>query len=54
MSGSWGEYEGKKVVIVGCATGMGAATVELLVKAGAEVHAFDVKPVEIAGLDALA
>ncbi len=50
MSGSWGEYEGKKVVVIGCATGMGAATVELLVKAGAEVHAFDVKPVEIAGI----
>lgn len=46
MAQSWGEYEGKKAVVVGCATGMGAATVELLLDAGAEVHAFDVKPVE--------
>jgi NAD(P)-dependent dehydrogenase (short-subunit alcohol dehydrogenase family) len=50
MAGSWGEYEGKKTVIVGCATGMGAATAQLLVAAGAEVHPFDVKPVELAGL----
>lgn len=50
MSGSWGEYAGKKAIVVGCATGMGAATVERLLKAGAEVHAFDVKPVEVEGL----
>lgn len=50
MTQSWGEYKGKKAVVVGCATGMGAATVRLLLDAGAEVHAFDIKAVEVDGL----
>ncbi len=39
-------YSGKKVVITGCATGMGAAAAELLVSLGAEVHALDVGEVK--------
>lgn len=50
MTASWAEYDGKKTVVVGCATGMGAATVRLLLDAGAEVHAFDVKSVDKPGL----
>ena len=41
-------YEGKTVVITGCATGMGAAAAELLVELGAEVHALDVQDVQAA------
>lgn len=50
MSRSWSEYKGLKVVIIGAATGMGAATCQLLVDGGADVYAFDVKPVEIKGI----
>ena len=39
-------YEGKTVVITGCATGMGAAAAEQLVELGAEVHALDVQDVQ--------
>ena len=35
-------YEGKTVVVVGAATGMGDATARTLVDLGAEVHALDV------------
>lgn len=38
-------YEGKKVVITGAASGMGQATVRLLVELGAEIYALDVKEV---------
>lgn len=38
-------YGGQRVVITGCATGMGAAAAKLLCDLGAEVHALDVKPV---------
>lgn len=37
-------YQGKRVVIAGCFSGMGAACARLLVKAGAEVHGVDIKP----------
>ena len=40
-------YAGKKVVITGCATGMGAAAAELLVGLGAEVHALDIGDVQV-------
>ncbi|MEZ4332261.1 MAG: coniferyl-alcohol dehydrogenase [Myxococcota bacterium] len=40
-------YAGKKVVITGCATGMGAAAAELLVGLGAEVHALDIGEVKV-------
>ena len=38
-------YDGKRVVITGAASGMGAATTAMLAAAGAEVHALDVAPV---------
>ena len=39
-------YEGKKVVITGCATGMGATAAEMVVKLGAEVWALDIGDVK--------
>jgi NAD(P)-dependent dehydrogenase (short-subunit alcohol dehydrogenase family) len=49
MSTPWG-YEGKRVAVVGCASGMGEATARELVRLGAEVHGADVhpSPVELA------
>ena len=43
-------YEGKRVIVSGAASGMGAATTELLVELGAEVHAIDIKKPDITGL----
>jgi NAD(P)-dependent dehydrogenase (short-subunit alcohol dehydrogenase family) len=43
-------YEGKRVIVTGAASGMGAATTRILVELGAEVHAIDLKPPEIGGL----
>jgi NAD(P)-dependent dehydrogenase (short-subunit alcohol dehydrogenase family) len=43
MSNPW-TYEGKRVSIVGCASGMGEATARELVRLGAEVHGADVRP----------
>lgn len=40
-------YAGKKIVITGCATGMGAAAAELLVSLGAELHALDIGQVRV-------
>jgi NAD(P)-dependent dehydrogenase (short-subunit alcohol dehydrogenase family) len=40
-------YQGKKVVVTGAASGMGAATAALLVELGAEVIGLDVKPTEV-------
>jgi len=37
-------YDGKRVAIVGCASGMGEATAAELARLGAEVHGFDIKP----------
>ena len=45
-------YAGKKVVVTGAASGMGAATAGLLVDLGAEVHALDVQPTDLAGATA--
>jgi len=44
------DYDGKRAIVTGGASGMGRATATALVAAGAEVHAWDVKPVEIDGL----
>lgn len=41
-------YKGKRVVVTGCHSGIGHATAALLVAAGAEVHGFDIKPVDLA------
>jgi NAD(P)-dependent dehydrogenase (short-subunit alcohol dehydrogenase family) len=39
-------YDGKRVVVTGAASGMGAATVAMLAAAGAEVHALDIAPID--------
>ena len=36
------ELDGKKIIITGCANGMGAATVRAYVKAGADVIGMDI------------
>jgi NAD(P)-dependent dehydrogenase (short-subunit alcohol dehydrogenase family) len=43
-------YEGKRVIVTGAASGMGAATAEILVELGAEVHVIDIKPPVVSGL----
>ena len=43
-------YEGKRVIVSGAASGMGAATTELLVELGAEVHTIDIKKPDLTGL----
>ena len=43
-------YAGKRVIVSGAASGMGAATAELLVELGAEVHAIDIKKPDVSGL----
>ena len=43
-------YSGKRVILSGAASGMGAATAELLVELGAEVHALDIKKPDVSGL----
>jgi NAD(P)-dependent dehydrogenase (short-subunit alcohol dehydrogenase family) len=44
------DYHGKRAIVTGVASGMGRATATALVAAGAEVHGFDVKSIEIEGL----
>lgn len=39
-------YAGKRVVVTGAASGMGAAATELLIQLGAEVHALDIADVK--------
>jgi NAD(P)-dependent dehydrogenase (short-subunit alcohol dehydrogenase family) len=39
-------YQGRRVVVSGAASGMGAAAARLLVELGAEVHGLDVRPIE--------
>jgi NAD(P)-dependent dehydrogenase (short-subunit alcohol dehydrogenase family) len=41
-------YAGRRVVVSGCASGMGRATARMLLAAGAEVHGFDVRPADLA------
>jgi NAD(P)-dependent dehydrogenase (short-subunit alcohol dehydrogenase family) len=40
-------YAGSKVVVTGAASGMGAATAQILVDVGAEVTCVDIKPTEV-------
>jgi NAD(P)-dependent dehydrogenase (short-subunit alcohol dehydrogenase family) len=42
------QYAGKRVVVTGSASGMGAATAQILVDLDAEVTGLDVKPTEVA------
>ncbi len=44
------KYSGKRVIVTGAASGMGAATAEILVELGAEVHAIDLRKPEVGGL----
>lgn len=37
-------YAGKRVVVTGCASGMGRATARMLLDLGAEVHGLDLRP----------
>jgi NAD(P)-dependent dehydrogenase (short-subunit alcohol dehydrogenase family) len=46
-------YRGKRVVVVGGATGMGAATAELVLDAGAEVIVMDRAEVTLAGVKSI-
>src|SRR5262245_64494186 len=46
-------YDGKRVLVVGGATGMGAATAELARDAGAEVVVMDFAPVKISGVKSI-
>ncbi|MDZ4825743.1 MAG: SDR family oxidoreductase [Actinomycetota bacterium] len=46
-------YDGKRVLVVGGATGMGAAVAELVQDAGAEVVVMDRAPVTLAGAKAI-
>ena len=46
-------YDGKRALVVGGATGMGAAVAELVQDAGAEVVVMDRAPVELAGVEAI-
>jgi NAD(P)-dependent dehydrogenase (short-subunit alcohol dehydrogenase family) len=40
-------YEGKRVIVSGCFSGMGRATAELLLDLGAEVHGLDRQPCDL-------
>ncbi len=44
------QYEGKRVIVTGAASGIGATTAEILVDLGAEVHAIDINKPEVTGL----
>ena len=46
--GDISSYEGKRVAIVGCRSGMGAACARRLIALGAEVHGADIAPSPIA------
>jgi NAD(P)-dependent dehydrogenase (short-subunit alcohol dehydrogenase family) len=49
MAVNW-DYEDRRVIVTGAASGMGRATAIALVAAKAEVHGFDIRPIEIRGL----
>ncbi len=44
-------YKGKRAVVAGAASGMGAAAVDVLKDAGAEVMAMDIAPIEADGVE---
>ena len=46
-------YDGKRVLVVGAATGMGNATAQVARDAGAEVVGMDFAPIDIAGVKAI-
>lgn len=46
-------YGGKKVVVTGAASGMGAATAEILAQNGADVRSIDIKPSPVDGVTSM-
>jgi len=46
-AGDLAGYQGRRVLVSGCASGMGRATAKLLLEAGAEVHGLDVRPSDL-------
>lgn len=44
-------YDGKVCVVTGASSGMGKATVEMLVELGAKVYAIDLNPCDIKGIE---
>ena len=44
-------YEGKKCVVTGASSGMGKATVEMLVDLGAKVYAVDLNECNVNGIE---
>jgi NAD(P)-dependent dehydrogenase (short-subunit alcohol dehydrogenase family) len=46
-------YDGKRVLVVGGATGMGAATAQVALDAGAEVVVMDFAPVKLSGVKSI-
>ncbi len=46
-------YRGKRVVITGAASGMGAAATEIVKELGGEIFALDIKPVTASGVEFL-
>ena len=44
-------YEGKTCVVTGASSGMGKATVEMLVDLGAKVYALDINPCDVEGIE---
>lgn len=44
-------YEGKTCVVTGASSGMGKATVEILVDLGAKVYALDINPCDVEGIE---
>lgn len=50
MPGSVLQYEGKRVIVSGAATGIGIAIARILVELGAEVHATDLEKPDVDGL----
>lgn len=44
------QYAGRRVIVTGAASGMGAATAQLLVDLGAETHAVDIRKPDVGGL----
>jgi len=43
-------YEGRRVIVTGCASGMGAASATILAELGTEVHGLDVKDSSVSSL----
>jgi NAD(P)-dependent dehydrogenase (short-subunit alcohol dehydrogenase family) len=47
VMGDFASYQGKRVIVSGCFSGMGEATAKLLLNLGAEVHGLDYKSTQL-------